>query len=153
MISHPLTGLLKVWPDAEKWPKECNMTPDPMYGGVFNGNDCRTLLKKADILQSLSYSHLEVQPFTQAFRALDKVVEACFGTTLNPSYMERISEFRNSYIDLVELKYINITPKVHAIIHHVQEFCEKSGSLGRHSEQASESVHADLKKKHFVVTK
>ena len=120
------------------------MTLDPMHGGVFNGNACRKLIKKADVLQVLA--PIEAQPFTEAFRALDKVVESCFGSDLDSSYLEHIATFERKYMDLVELQYVNVTPKVHAIFHHIPEFCQQHGALGRHSEQASESVHADLKK-------
>ena len=45
------------------------------------------------------------------------------------------------------MNYVNITPKIHAIFFHIPEFCgNHSVGLGRHSEQASESVHASFKK-------
>ena len=62
-------------------------------------------------------------------------------------YYTDILRSKSKYIDLVELGCVNVTPKRHCIFHHVPEFCGKYGGLGRHSEQASESVHADFKKK------
>ena len=115
-----------------------------MHGGVINGNGCRKLIQKADYLQS--NGPLIVQPFTDTFRALEQVVMSCFGCDLDPRYEEHIDQFKSKYFDLVALKYANITPKIHAILHHVPEFCTKYGALGIHSEQASESVHADFKK-------
>lgn len=115
-----------------------------MHGGVINGNGCRRLLKKADFLQA--GAPLVVQPFTDVFRALDLVTSSCFGSDLSNEFIEHIHDFKEKYLSLVDMRYVNVTPKVHAIFHHVPEFCLKFGALGRHSEQASESVHADFKK-------
>ena len=42
---------------------------------------------------------------------------------------------------------IPVTPKVHAVIHHVGQFRElKKRDLGPWSEQASEAVHSDFLK-------
>ena len=60
--------------------------------------------------------------------------------------MDYILSSKSKYMDLVELGCVNVIPKMHCIFHHVPEFCGKYGGLGRHSEQASESVHADFKK-------
>ena len=138
------SGMLNVWPACSEWPKQCNITQDPMHGGAFNGNACRLLLAKVDILQSMS--PIQVQPFVEAFRAFAEVVKSCFGTELLPSYLDCINNFKTKYTDLADLNYVNITPKIHAIFFHVPEFCSKENTgLGRHSEQASESVHASFK--------
>ena len=117
-----------------------------MHGGAFNGNGCRTLTKNVDALQALA--PIVAQPFTETFRALDKVVASCFGNNIDSSFMDYILRFKSMYMDLVivELGYVNVTPKMHCIFHHVPGFCGKYGGLGCHSEQASESVHADFKK-------
>lgn len=115
-----------------------------MHGGTFNGNACRKLIKNADVLQE--DAPIEAQPFTEAFRALERLVMSCFGSDLDSSYLEHISQFKTKFTELVDLNYVNVTPKIHAIFHHLPEFCERHGALGRHSEQASESVHADFKK-------
>ena len=40
---------------------------------------------------------------------------------------------------------LNFTPKIHAVIFHIPEFClHTKRSLGFYSEQASESVHHDF---------
>ena len=134
-----------MWPDAAKWPQRCNVMADPMHGGTFNGNGCRELLKKTDVLQS--EANLAAQPFVAAFKSLEAVVSSCFGSVLEQGYQTHIADFKNSYLDLVQLGLVNVTPKVHAIFHHIVEFCEREGvGLGRHSEQASESVHCSFKK-------
>ena len=57
--------------------------------------------------------------------------------------MSDIELFRSAYMKL----QISVTPKIHAIIDHVPEFCQlKKVDLGKFSEQASESVHSDFQK-------
>ena len=42
---------------------------------------------------------------------------------------------------------IPITPKIHAVFFHIEDFCSKQGvGLGYYSEQAVESSHFDFKK-------
>ena len=61
---------------------------------------------------------------------------------MKEGYGESIKKFTNAYLKLG----ISITPKVHAVMYHVEEFCNLSGrGLGPWSEQAGESVHHDFK--------
>lgn len=70
------------------------------------------------------------------------VVKACFSQNLEPNFQECIAKFRESYLDLE----ISITPKVHAVFFHVEDFCLKhKKGLGFFSEQAMEAVHFDFK--------
>jgi hypothetical protein len=84
---------------------------------------------------------LTVLPFVAAFCAFNKVVESCFGCVLLPEFAAALQEFRARYVDLE----IAVTPKVHAVFHHVSEFCSRRGTgLGLWSEQAAESLHCDF---------
>ena len=112
------------------------------HGGTFSGNDCITLLENIDKLMIESYNCSEYG-FINTFVALKRVVHACFGYNLRPDYKEKIQEFRLA----VQGIGIRITPKLHVIFHHVEDYCEAHGrGLGQVSEQASESVHCDFKK-------
>ena len=77
-----------------------------------------------------------------ALRDFDKVRKACFGPTLDPQFDMHIAHFKTSFkaLDIPE------TPKLHILFTHVVKFCKNHGPLGRHSEQASESVHHDFEK-------
>ena len=131
----------KIWPDAPLWLKRSNVQQSSYHGGTLQGNSCKRLLEKLDILESMC--PLECLPFLAALKAFKEVVASCFGLTLKPDYIEEIRSFRSRYLDLE----INVTPKVHAVFFHITEFCEKHGvGLGIYSEQASESVHAHFKK-------
>ncbi len=133
-----------MWPDTKEWEQACHVEKDAQFGGSFDGNACRRLLKNSDILDRIVCSNglFECKKFVTAFKALDKVVESCFGANLEPMYKDHIAAFKQAYYDL----NISITPKIHAILFHVPQFCESMDvGLGRFSEQASESVHCGFK--------
>ena len=134
------TELERLWADAKDWSNQCHVAKDPHNGGTFDGNSCRKLLKSCDLLDAIC--PLNCKPLVRCFRSFNVVVSSCFGQDLHPSYKEDIKMFRQDYLDL----NINMTPKVHAVIFHIVEFCERVDTgLGRFSEQASESVHHNFK--------
>ena len=97
----------------------------------LNGNAAKKVLEKLDDLESKVPDHLQI--FVVALRAFDAVRKACFGQVLDPSYLMAIENFRIAYLALG----IKITPKVHIVLEHVGEFCERHGQgLGFFSEQA-----------------
>lgn len=145
-----ISGLEKVWPDISRWAERCCVEKDEQYGGTFDGNSCRRLLRGTDVLDSMV--NLEGKKFVRAFRELDLVVKSCFGEKLESGYEENIFNFKKSYLDLE----IPVTPKIHAIFYHVIDFCSTVGDgLGRYSEQASESVHYSFSSewRNFKVTR
>jgi hypothetical protein len=58
---------------------------------------------------------VEGLPYIAAFRALDKVVKACFGMELSSNYKECIAKFSQLYRELE----ISVTPKVEIFTHKV----------------------------------
>ena len=76
--------------------------------------------------------------------AFNEDVVACYGTNLKSDYKEKINAFSHCYHELK----ISVTPKVHAVFHHVSEFCEiVQMGLGPWSEQTNESLHSDFNTK------
>ena len=135
-------GLEKVWPRSEEWLNICNVKKTDYHGGKFEGNDSRKLLKKVDQLEGLAPNNKVVKKYAKAFKALNDVVHACYGYDLADDYLVKISSFSVAYLNLK----INVTPKIHAVMHHISEFCKKTRrGLGPWSEQASESIHHDFK--------
>lgn len=109
-------------------------------GGNMEGNQCRKLLLKLNLLEKVLPKSLH--SYLKALKDFDRVRLSCFGQTLQAGYEQSIDDFHKSYLDLK----IPVTPKVHALIVHVKQFCKKNNvSLGPYSEQSSESVHADFK--------
>ena len=97
-------------------------------------------IKNTDILQQICPMYC--LKYVEVFRAFKCVVDTCYGTVLSPNFQVHIQEFRQSF----EALEIPVTPKIHAVFFHIPQFCLKHAcGLGRHSEQASESVHAHFK--------
>lgn len=133
-------SLQKQWPQAIEWAAACHAERDALHGGSFNGNNCKKLLRGIDKLEELC--PIEYKPYIETFNAFKQVVGACYGNILDPEYKQKISNFKNAYVALG----ISVTPKVHAVFYHIEDFCEpRACGLGQWSEQASESVHADFK--------
>ena len=84
---------------------------------------------------------IELMKYVDTFQKFNNVVDDCFSNVLKPTFKTSIKEFERSYLMLG----ISITPKVHTVIKHVEDFCKKHGKgLGFYSEQAMESVHHDF---------
>ena len=98
-----------------------DVAPEPLHGGVFNGNSCKVLLEKTDLLQALC--PLDAEPFVQTFRDLRDVVDASFGACLDDNLYDKVNSFKISYMDLVSLGFIKVTPKIHTVFYHIHEFC------------------------------
>ena len=132
-------ALKKVWPDAEKWANASNVERQAYHGGILNGNGCIRLLKHVDALEEMRCSF----EYVDVLRKFKSVVDKGYGMTLDENFLSAIEDFSTAYKRLG----IRITPKVHAVMFHVSEFCETHDKgLGFWSEQASESVHSDFEK-------
>ena len=116
------------------------MKKEAYHGGTFAGNESRALLYNVAKVEALSPPS-QCKKFIKAFRSFNDVVASCYGKELNPNFHQHISKFTRDYMMLG----INVTPKVHAVMHHVGEFCAITGcGLGPWSEQCGESVHHDF---------
>ena len=139
IVKHVYEKMFKEWCDVALWLKSINVYPKKYQYGAFIGKDCIKILKSVDKLQQVAPLH--ILKYVHALRCLHRVVDSCFGMTLDPEYEAHIAQFAEIYLDLG----ISVTPKVHILIKHVPEFCKKHGrSLGWYTEQASESVHYDF---------
>ena len=83
-----------------------------------------------------------VDNFSNVFKVFNYIVTTCYGSELAANYVKELNKFSPAYLDLG----INVTPKVHAAMHHVQEFSTLTGrGLDPWSEQASKTTHHDFK--------
>jgi hypothetical protein len=92
----------------------------------------------------------KIAKYVATLECFNEVVHACYSQTLDDDYERIIEKFKVSFLSL----RISVTPKVHAVFHHVAEFCTKTEmGLGPWSEQTSEAVHHDFEQmwKHFKV--
>ena len=131
------------------WPKQLHLLRENYHKG-FEGNQCRALLKKVEVLEKLveddcekhSEKVMETHPakvFIDALKALNELVAGCFGKSLCSDYVERIQIFSEKY----DQCKISITSKAHAIKSHLKPFLDKHNvGLSLFSEQAFEAIHS-----------
>ena len=95
VVNHIFQKMKSVWPNAEKWPASLNMKLGPYHGDMFEGNDCRKLLRNVDELQQLAEaeSAFQVFGFIKALRKFDAVVKSCFGSDLEDDFLDKIQQF------------------------------------------------------------
>lgn len=108
---------------SELWAKKCNVSREILHRSAsFAGNACKTLLNKTDLLREIcsKSSNFSCMKYAQCFEDLRNVVDSCFSTNLKSDYTLKIAKFRQSFLDLG----INVTPKIHVIFFHIEEFCE-----------------------------
>ena len=144
VVNHLFKNLCDLWPDAKQWPTTLHLSIQPLHGGHFNGNNCLKLLRGLDCLKQIAeQKHIkQADGFIQTLSLFKDVVTSCFGTTLDPDFEAKIESFKQSYINLP----VSITPKVHAVFHHIPQFIKrKNMGLGLFSEQATEALHSNFK--------
>ena len=129
---------------AYEWVEKYVGKVDPSVG--FKGKQARMFLKKiSEMAQSRTPKFpRRLMKFIHALQKFDKVVSSCFGVKLKvDTYKRHISAFKTAFMAL----RISVTPKVHCVFRHVQEFCERKGcGLGVYSEQVVENSHYDFAK-------
>eukprot|EP00733_Pompholyxophrys_punicea_P000585 Pompholyxophrys_punicea_v1_NODE_178_length_2994_cov_7.487581.p1 type:complete len:680 gc:universal NODE_178_length_2994_cov_7.487581:2498-459(-) len=110
------------------------------FGGSFEGNQVRKILKLLDSL------HMLPGPELSALRELNRVVVACFGMHREADYQKRIADF----IDAYKRTKLSVTLKVHVLAKHVVDYLETRSEanmgLAFYSEQATESSHSKYKR-------
>ena len=141
-VNKMYSELIGIWPQGEEWSKKLYIKREQYHRGSFNGNDSRKLLKNVSLLKEIvPASNQKVQNYIAAFEAFNDVVTAWYTKNLAQDYQEIIKIFRVSYRKLK----ISITPKIHAVFHHISEFCvQVKMGLAPWSEQAAESLHHDF---------
>ena len=144
-----------VWPAANEWPAKLCLEKEAQFGGTFNGNSCRKLLKNLHLLKNLRPPR-GAKHYLNILETLNKIVAGCFGSKLSESYKRDIKQFDSEYGLLMDKsgQPLKKTPKVQHLIIHVPQFCQKTGiGLGVFSEQVVESMHSKFDKvwKNFSV--
>lgn len=134
--------MLEVCPTiVNEWLRRCHVLRQvTRTGPSFTGNSAKKLLDNIDLLRSMA--DFEILKYIEVLHNFKNVVHDCFGDTLRPTYKLSIQKFRESYLSLKK----SVTPKIHAVFYHVQEFCQENNcALSFYGEQSVESVHHDWK--------
>ena len=138
---------------ALQFPKMINAVASDYHSNVFEGNGCREILKKADMMANRKIlgddiSPLRVSKYIRVFKAMDKIVELCFGIKVvgeESDVVRMLDDLVSSYMDLD----ISVTLKMHVIFFYLlpalQNPVLKGRGLGIVSGQAGESIHAEFK--------
>ena len=142
---HIFKTIAKEWgvEKAYKWIRKYVGKVDPTFG--FKGNQARKFLKLADKMALARGSGFprKLMKYIRVLKAFDAVVASCFGKVAEEGYQAKIQTFEKKYMAL----NISVTPKVHCVFRHVQEFCERNNcGLGVYSEQNVEASHYDFDK-------
>lgn len=143
----PLLGREK----AMLWPEKLNIVSKGYHGEIFEGNQCRKLLKNADklldheIFGNIGYFCLV--PYASAFKIMDQIVSDCFSNKLKTnkdSLRKKIDELK------LNLRAINVTDslKIHVLLSHLVDCLDYLHSYGLSvwSKQAGESIHREFLK-------
>lgn len=142
-------GLIEVWglTNTQRWPTALGVMREEYHDGNFAGNPCKILLSEKSLqkLTDLAGNDSRVLAFIEAFRALNAMVDECFGLYYNPDVDHKAlaNTYREKYLAL----NISVTPKAHAVMFHVVEFMDiVEDSLGIYAEQACETLHSKWEK-------
>ena len=117
---------------------------------ALEGNQCNAFLQKTDkleqdLLREGGDITIKGLPFVVALRAFKKLQEGCLGMELADDWLSRVETFSKEY---KSLDNVTVTPKVHILIHHLEDFFNQKGKnkgLSYWTEQAFEAVHHDFK--------
>jgi len=144
LLSGPLNtiynGMKELFPvECEQWLGACHVQREGIHGGSFTGNASRKLLLNVDKLRAIA--PLNCLPFVETLHHFNSVVTGCYGFDLVEDYEQRIRLFQDSYAALG----LSITPKIHAVMFHIIDFCKHNGrGLGLWSEQTTEALHHEF---------
>ena len=94
-VNHLYDEMSKVWPGSEAWLKACFVKKEEYHGGVYEGNDCRKLLKKIDSLREICPE--KHQGFVRTYSNFNDVVTSCYGTNLHKNFKHNIAKFKREY--------------------------------------------------------
>jgi hypothetical protein len=98
-VNHMWTGMEAEFPEiCRNFARKLNIERESFHGGSFNGNSCKKILKKTDVLRELG--SIECLKFVDAFKAFNDVVHSCFGNELHENYNTTIDNFKKAYLDL-----------------------------------------------------
>ena len=116
---------------GKKWLDVNHIQKSEYRNGQLNGNSCKKLLEKLSNLKTQVPKRL--WKYIVALDKFNEVRKSCFGQVLNPNYKQKIEDFKKAY----EKLNIPMTNKVHVLVVHVPEYCDKKKqALGVDSEQA-----------------
>ena len=95
---HMIDELSKVWPGVNGWLATLNVKRTDYFGGAFEGNDIRKIVKCAASLAERCPE--EFIKYVHALVSFNEVVKSCYGETLHKNYEKDIQNFKAAYLKL-----------------------------------------------------
>ena len=123
---------------------ELNIVPHSYQGkeGAFAGPECAKFLNNLERFKQRLVASDDLLLFYNFFCAFKNLKDGTFGTILAENWQELCEEFRSSLLILNSSMGVPITPKLHVMATHIQEWlATHRRALGDDSEQALESSH------------
>ena len=116
------------------------ITKEGYHGGELEGGQCDKVFKKLDKLEALLPD--EHKSIVDALEAIHQVNKAVSGKVLAANWKETLDTFAEKIMFLHGKYSLSITPKMHILLCHVEEYINLTGKLlGYVSDQTVEMCH------------
>ena len=111
--------------------------------GNYEGPSIRKIFRKLEELQThLQVNNQDQQLFIDTLVSFRQVSQSCFGTRLHPLWREHLGKFRSCIQQMATLQGMAITPKLHVICVHVEQWIDRHGrAMGMEGEAGGEAMH------------
>ena len=110
--------------------------------GNYEGPSIHKVLRNLHKLEPYMPEGSKLHLYYNTFVAFKDVAGSLLSTELSPQWRAKIHQLRHRIIKLHTDYGMNISPKLHILIVHVEEWVDMHGrSLGKEGEQHGESVH------------
>ena len=136
----------KEFPEEIKlfYKRHCLSNIGEAAGGKFNGPSIKKILKNLDDLEK-SLPDI-AGPLVNFLRISSKLHTMCIEDTLRENYQETLDEFEDVFETVYELFEMNMTLKIHVIIHHYADFFKLTGkNMKTINGEHHEALHHTLK--------
>ena len=110
--------------------------------GNYQGPEIHKIFRNLSKLEPHMSFNPSLQIFFHTFVAFKEVAHAVFGEELKGPWREKLHELRFWINQLHTVAGMPVTPKLHILTKHVEQWVDMFGrSLGREGEQSGEAVH------------
>ena len=113
--------------------------------GNYEGPELRKILRKLEILKDEMLNHPR-NLYYDVLVAFRQVSESVFSTQLDPRWRDHLHTLRAALHTLTISQGMPLTPKLHVLVHHVEQWIDRNGrSLGKEGEASGEALHHTFK--------
>ena len=114
--------------------------------GNYEGQELRKILRKLEILKDEMLIHPR-NLYYNVLVAFRQVSESVFSTQLDPMWRDHLHTLRAALQTLTISQGMPLTPKLHVLVQHVEQWIDRNGrSLGKEGEASGEALHHTFKR-------